>query len=93
MSSRSIHINRLEIRLRGISSEAARTAAGSLGHDLVDRLALLPVAGKGTVRIARIDSGTHQLSEATSPVELGSVIAQRITSSIQSKLKSQVNKQ
>jgi hypothetical protein len=91
LSKRNININRLEIRVTGISSPAARTAAQGLGQDLLRRLAVAPLAEgqKGAVRIGKIDSGTLQLSPGTSPNELRRAVSQRITSSIQSKLKSQ----
>lgn len=94
MSKQSININRLEIRLTGVSPQAARAAASGLGRDLLQRLALLPVPKdrNRAVQIGVIDSGTLQLSEGTRPAELRGAIAQRITGSIQAKLKSQVNK-
>jgi hypothetical protein len=92
--SRRINIDRLEIRLTGISPQSARAAVGDLGRDLQRQLALSPVPGgrKGAVRIGGIDSGTVQLSEGTSPAELRGAIAQRLTGSISAKLKTQVNK-
>ena len=38
MSKRNIHIENLQIRLRGVSPEIARTAVGNLGHELLDQL-------------------------------------------------------
>ena len=93
MNNRSINIDRLEIRLRGISPQAARAAASELGRDLLHRLAVLPVnAGRsGAVRLDRIDSGALHLAAGTRATELRHAIAQKITGSIQSKLKSERN--
>ena len=38
MSKRNVHIENLQIRLRGISPETARTAVGDLGHEILDQL-------------------------------------------------------
>jgi hypothetical protein len=88
LSKRSIEIDRLEVRLTEISSEAARTAVAGLGQELLQRLASLSNAEhrKGTQRISEIDSGTLTLAKGTSPAALRHAIAQKITSSIQSKL-------
>jgi hypothetical protein len=88
LSKRSIEIDRLELRLKGISPEAARAAADGLGQDLLQRLASLPDAGakKGVHRIGEIDSGALKLSKGTSPGALRNAIAQKIAGSIQSKL-------
>ncbi|MGZ8844566.1 MAG: hypothetical protein ACXW18_12945 [Pyrinomonadaceae bacterium] len=90
MSKRSIEIDRLELRLKGISPEAARAAADGLGQELLQRLASLPDAGtkKGVHRIGEIDSGALKLSNGTSSGELRNAIAQKISGSIQSKLSS-----
>lgn len=89
MSKRSIEIDRLELRLKGISPAAARAAADGLGQELMQRLASLPDAGtkKGVHRIGEIDSGALKLTKGTSSGALRDAIAQRITGSIQSQLK------
>jgi len=90
LSKRSIEIDRLEVRLTEISPEAARTAVAGLGQELLQQLASLSnaVHPKGAQRINEIDSGTLTLAKGTSPGALRHAIAQKITSSIDSKLSS-----
>ena len=51
MSKRTIEIERLEIRLNGITPESARAAAGGLGRELLDQLAGLQSKGDGRTGI------------------------------------------
>ena len=84
MSKRSIAIDRLAIRLKGVSPEVARAAAGGLGRALLSRLAAAP-PGSGRQRsgdIERVDSGAVQLASHTTPSELRTTIADRIATSI-----------
>ncbi len=89
MSKQSIQIERLEIRLKGISPESARAAVSDLGRDLAGRLAWprnLP-GGRRAVRIGRIEAGMFRLPGESAPSELRRVVAQRIAAAIEAKLK------
>ena len=89
MSKRSIKIERLNIRLQGIAPQSARAAVNNLGRDLLDQLAR-PQHLSGvsrTMKIAHIDSGAFKLPAGATPGQLRSVMAERIASSIRSKLK------
>jgi len=90
LSKRTIDIDRLEIRLTGISAQLARSAMSDLGSELIRKLASLPVTGNhnGTVRIGSIDSGKVHVPEGSTPADLRGAIAQRVTGSIQTKLES-----
>jgi hypothetical protein len=90
LSKRNIEIDRLEVRLTEISPEVARTAVAGLGQELLRQLASLSNGepGKGAHRIDEIDSGTLKLAKGTSPGVLRNAIAQKITGSIHSKLRS-----
>lgn len=61
MSKRNIHIERLQIRTRGISAETARILAGDLGPELLSQLT--QINKRGNTRIARIDAGTTQADQ------------------------------
>lgn len=89
MSKRSITIDRLDIRLKGVSPQSARAAVGDLGRELLGQLATprdLP-GRQRTGKIDYVDSGTVQLASGTAPSELRRTIAGSIAVSINSKLK------
>jgi len=91
LNKRTIDINRLEIRLTGISAQSARSAVSDLGSELIRELASLPLTSNHnrTVRIGSIDSGKVHVPEGSTPADLRGAIAQRVTGSIQAKLESQ----
>ena len=92
MSKQSIKIERLEIRLKGVSVERARAVTANLGSDLMEQLAgqtpgrSNSVGGGRSIKIARIDSGASATGEM-SPAELRSLIVRRIAASIGDKFK------
>ena len=71
MSKRNIHIENLQIRLRGIAPETARTAVGGLGHELLGQL-------------TTPDKVTN--SDRTAAGELRQRIAKQIVGSIETKM-------
>ncbi len=85
MSKRNIQIERLEIRMQGVSAEAARAAVGDLGHELLGQLSEL--RGGRTVRIGRVDSGAVRVGTGASAGELRTRIAKQVAGSIKGKLK------
>ena len=89
MSRRSIAIDRLAIRLKGISPESARAAVGGLGRELQGRLAT-GSPGSGRQRagsIARVDAGAVRLASGATPSQLRTTIADRIAACIHATLK------
>ena len=90
MSKQNIKIERLEIRLKGVSVERARTAVANLGSELMHELAAAQAFGRNaaarSISIARIDSGTTAAREM-SPAELRRLIVRRIAASIGDKFK------
>lgn len=89
MAKQSINIERLQIRLKGVSPESARAAVHDLGRELLGQLSTAQsLSGvKRAGKIDHLDSGTFQLSAGTAPAELRSEIASRIADAIKSKLK------
>jgi hypothetical protein len=87
MSERRIDIDRLEIRLRGVSAETARAAVGDLHRELIGQLSGSrrqgPV-GPRTGHIDRVDSGAVRLASGATPSELRRTIASQIAGSIRS---------
>jgi hypothetical protein len=62
VSKRDIHIERLQIRMRGIDARRARAAVSDLGHELLNQLSALDGV-RGNVRISKIDAGTAQVGQ------------------------------
>ena len=77
MSKRDIHIERLQIRMRGIDARRARAAVSDLGHELLSQLGTLDEM-RGNVRISKVDAGIAQVRSETGPAELRQRIAERI---------------
>ncbi len=77
MSKRDIHIERLQIRMRGIDARRARNAVSDLGHELLNQLSTLD-GMKGNVRISNVDAGTAQVASETAAGELRQQIAKQI---------------
>ncbi len=89
MRKRSINIERLEIRLKGIKPETARDATHELGQDILGQLAAeRKTSGpQRAVNIGRVDAGTVRHAGAGGSAELRSLIAGKIAASIKSKMK------
>ena len=89
MSKQNINIERLQIRLKGVSPEVARAAADGLGSELLGRLSAPGVlrSQASHVRSKHLDARTVRLSGATNAVDLRRRIAQGVVASINSKLK------
>lgn len=88
MGRTSIKIDRLEIRLKGISSEMARGASAGLGHELLRQLAAQVDRSKErhAIKINQIDAGAFRPSEATSSSDLRQMITSKIAGVIASKI-------
>ncbi len=86
MSERRIDIDRLEIRLKGVSLESARATVGDLGRELMGQLFTPGWApcGQRAAKVDSLQSGTVHLRSGTPPVELRKTIAGRIAASIKS---------
>ena len=83
---KSVKVDRLEIRLKGISPEVARSAATGLGNEVLGQLSERPrPLPKGPAKtIGRIDSGTLETAQGTGSSDLRRVIAARVVKSITS---------
>ena len=80
MSKRSLDIERLQIRLKGVSAQSARAAVDGLGHELLGRLSAPQnfTGARRAGKIDRIDSGNFKIATGTGPAELRGTIADRI---------------
>ena len=89
MNKTNIAIDRLHIRIRGVSPQVARSLANGLGSELIGQLAKQAglLKAKQLINIEKIDSGTLKTEKGTSPSDLRSAIAGRVTSTIASKIK------
>jgi hypothetical protein len=79
----SVEINRLEIRVRGVSPEVARSAVAGLGNEVLGQLAerSAEVAAR---KVGRIDLGKLETVRGARPSELRRAIAARVVRSITS---------
>ena len=82
MTKRNIHIERLQIRTRGISAETAREIAGELGHEILNQLTTGGALAGRNRRIAEIDAGTTQVNPTTRPGDLRRQIAKQVAGAI-----------
>ncbi len=87
MAKQSINIERLEIRLKGVSAQTARAAVRDLGHELLGQLAAPQnlTGGKRVGKIDQVDAGNAQLAAGTASSELRGEIAGKIAAAIKAK--------
>ncbi len=85
---RSIKVGKIEIRLRGISPEAAQSSIPGLGDELMRQIETQykVISRDGVIKIGRIDAGIFQTEGRTSPSDLRRMIAGKIAGSIASKV-------
>ena len=83
---KSVKVDRLEIRLKGISPEVARSAAAGLGNEVLGQLSERsgPSRKKPTKTISRIDLGTLETVRGTGSSDLRRAIAAKVVESITS---------
>ena len=86
---KDIKIDRLEIRLRGISPRLVRSTVSGLGDELIKNVSKEEglFSQSGAFNISKIDSGKFQTPGHVSSSDLRKMIANRITESIVSKTK------
>ena len=70
-----LHIDHLELRMRGITPETARAAVHGLGEALLHHVAQQPPAEPASVE--RLDAGTVRVQQ-TSPHTIREAAAQRL---------------
>ncbi len=83
---KSVKVDRLEVRLKGISPEVARSAAAGLGNEVLDQLSKRSgPSRKGPAKtVGRIDLGTLEIVRGTGSSDLRRAIAARVVESITS---------
>lgn len=87
MSRNNVHIDRLEIRMKGISPEAARASASGLGGEVLESLGSIANGSKRGARIGKIDAGNLKVDGTTGSAELRQRIAQQVANSVRSRMK------
>lgn len=80
----SVKVGRLEIRLKGVSPDVARSAVAGLGHEVLNRLSERsgPRREQGARTVDRIDLGRLETVRGASPSDLRREIAARVVGSI-----------
>jgi hypothetical protein len=88
VSKSNIKIDRLDIRLRGVSQQSARTVADGLARELATQVASRAKSSRGerSGDAVDIDAGTSSVQSSAGPSELRALIAGRIADAIASKL-------
>lgn len=87
MNMADIIIDKLEIRLRGISPQVARASIEGMGDTLLEHLAdQYNPSGKRELNISKIDSGILKVRKETSPLDMKKMISSRVAESIASKI-------
>lgn len=83
---KSVKVDRLEIRLKGVPPEVARSAAAGLGNEVLGQLSgrAGPSRKETAKSIGRIDLGTLETARGTGPSGLRRAIAAEIVESITS---------
>jgi hypothetical protein len=76
---RRVHIDRLELDLRGISAETAEATARALGPALAQALAR---HGPGIASAGRVDAGRITSPASPQAQQLAAAIAQRVARSV-----------
>lgn len=86
---KSIKIDRLEIRLKGVSPAVIRSTVSGLGDELLKNVSKEDglFSQSGAVNIGKIDSGSFQTPGQVSSTDLRKMIIDRITESIISRIK------
>lgn len=78
MPTHSIHIDRLELDLRGIAAPVAREALASFGPALQQALAAQPAAATVTGRLEHLDVGALQLPAGASAAGVRDALVLRL---------------
>lgn len=83
MNKKDVRIDRLDIRLRGVSKVSPDSIAG-IGSDLLEQLAKKQdiLKEKRSDRIEKIDSGTLKVEKDASPSDLHRAVATRIADEV-----------
>ncbi len=91
----NIRINRIEVRLRGVSPRLARASAEGLGNEILDQVTRerLFQNEKPGPRISRIDTDALNICMDESPPDLRRMIAGRIVESISTQNRQKTRKE
>ena len=88
MSSLDVRLERLVIRLRGVTPEVARSATHNLGEEILQHLAQQGQrpAGRGTVAVDTLHLGTVTAPESATPPQLRVTVARTIANALAARL-------
>ena len=85
---RSVNVERLELRMRGVSPREAREAARGVARELLEELARAGAAARaGHTHIERVDAAVRS-SEAGAPgAGLRGAVARKVADAVRSRVK------
>jgi hypothetical protein len=87
VSDLTIRVERLRVRLRGMSAEDARLAAAGLGGALAEALpGQAPAEAGGAVSIASLDAGAVRLSRPARPETVRAALAHSVGEALAERL-------
>jgi len=90
VSELTIRVDRLRLRLRGVSAEDARLAAAVLGRTVAEGLAAeAPAGASGRAAIASVNLGAVPLAMAARPEAVRAAIAHSISKALGERLPSE----
>ena len=85
---RSVNVERLELRMRGVSPREAREAARGVARELLEELAR---AGAGTrgghTHIERVDAAVRSSEAGTTSAGLPGAVARKVADAVRTRMK------
>ena len=84
MPAPTVHIDRLNLDLRGVPAATAQSALASLGPALAQALAARPASGPApqSTRIERVDASRIRLGAGAGPNGLRDALAQHLATTV-----------
>lgn len=86
MGKRNIHINQIQIRLRGVSAKTARNATSGLGHEVMNQMSQKRTEQKGAIALDAIEIPAVRVANGIRGNEMRGVLAEHIASAIEKRL-------
>lgn len=83
---RNIHINQMQIRLRGVSAEKARNATTGLGQEIMSQIGQGEQPKRSGMNLDNIEIPTVRVANGTQANDLRRILSEEIASAIEKSL-------